>query len=73
MEAKNQFSVTDISISQVAEDDYQSFSDFYCGVNEIDDFFHDEVALCSKYRYLIPYKCTLSDPKEIVAFFHARQ
>lgn len=69
MEEKIRFSADDISISKVSESDYQSFSDFYCGVDEIDDFFHDEVALCSKYNYLIPYKCTLSKTDEIVGLF----
>lgn len=69
MEAKIRFSATDISISPITDSDSQSLSVFCCGEPEIDDFFHDEVALCSKYKYLIPYKCTLKDTDEIIGVF----
>lgn len=69
MEAKIQFSATDISITMLTEGDFHSLSDFYCGVNEIDKFFHKEVALCSKYKYLSAYKCVLISTGEIVGLF----
>lgn len=50
--------VTEIDFSRITENDYVSLSDFSCGVDEIDDFFHNEARLCAKYSYLIPYKCT---------------
>lgn len=53
----------------MTESDCRSFSDFYCGNKEIDDFFHNEAALCLKYKYLIPYKCTLQGCDEIVGAF----
>lgn len=69
MEEKIRFSVSDISISPITESDIKSLSDFYCGVSEIDEFFHDEASLCAKYKYLIPYKCTLKETGEIIGAF----
>ncbi len=69
MEEKTQFSVSELSISPITESDLESLSGFYCGVEEIDDFFHDEVALCAKYKYLIPYKCCLKESGVIVGAF----
>lgn len=51
------------------ESDYGSLSSFSCGCEEIDDFFHDEVALCAKYGYLIPYKCVYKSTGEMVGLF----
>lgn len=62
------FSAEDITISPLTESDKVPLSDFYCGVKELDDFFHKEVMLCSKYKYLIPYKCTLSNGLIVGAF-----
>ncbi|MCM1450936.1 MAG: GNAT family N-acetyltransferase [Clostridium sp.] len=69
MEGRTQFSATEIKISPITESDYQSLSTFYCGESEIDRFFHEEVSLCSKYKYLSPYKCTFSETGEIVGAF----
>lgn len=69
MEAKTRYSAIDISISPIIESDYLPLSDFCCGEPEIDEFFHDEVALCAKYKYLIPYKCTLKGTNEIIGAF----
>lgn len=69
MEEKTQYSAYDIEISHLEESDLPSLSDFYCGQEEIDDFFHDEVELCAKYNYLIPYKCTLKGNGQIVGLF----
>lgn len=69
MEVKTRYSATDLLISPIVEDDIPVLSNFCCGESEIDDFFHDEVALCSKYKYLIPYKCTLKDTGDVVGAF----
>lgn len=69
MEASTRFSAEDFNISHLTESDSQALSDFYCGVKEIDDFFHEEVFLCAKYKYLIPYKCVLKSTGEIVGAF----
>lgn len=69
MEAKTRYSVIDLNFLPLSEDDYISLSDFSCGVKELDDFFHNEMELCAKYRYLIPYKCILLETGEIVGLF----
>lgn len=69
MEEKIRYSASDIEISPLRESDIPSLSNFYCGQPEIDDFFHDEVELCSKYKYLIPYKCTLKENGDIIGLF----
>lgn len=69
MEVKTRFSETELSISPITENDYPLFSDFSCGVEEIDDFFHHEMPLCRKYHYLIPYKCIVIKTGEIVGAF----
>lgn len=69
MEAKTQFSANDLDLSPLIESDAQSLSNFSCGVDEIDEFFHNEVFLCAKYKYLMPYKWTLKSTGEIVGVF----
>ena len=69
MEERIQFSADDLELSSLLEDDCNSLSNFSCGSQEIDNFFHNEVYLCSKYRYLSPYKCTLNSSREIVGLF----
>lgn len=64
-----QYLVSELSISPITESDALSLSEFYCGVEELDDFFHYEVFLCDKYKYLMPYKCTLKETGEIVGAF----
>lgn len=63
------FSVDDIDLSLLTQSDLDNVETFSCGVEELDDFFHDEIWLCAKYHYLIPYKCTLSATGEIVGIF----
>lgn len=69
MEEKTLFSVEDLQISHITEGDYKSLSNFSCGNEEIDNFFHNEVWLCSRYSYLIPYKCTIKSSGIIVGVF----
>ena len=69
MAGKTLFSVSDVIISPLSESDIASLSDFSCGCAEIDDFFHDEVLLCRKYGYLIPYKCVLKENEQTIGLF----
>lgn len=58
-----------ISISRIAEGDFESLSDFVCGVELIDQFFQSEIETCYKYRYVTPYKCINVDSGEIMGAF----
>lgn len=69
MEGKTRFSISDVVISRVADGEYGMLKPFSCGCTEIDEFFHDEVALCAKYGYLLPYKCVLRESGELVGLF----
>lgn len=69
MEEKIRYSASDIAISRITESDKEALSAFFCGVETIDRFIHDEALLCAKYLYLIPYKCTFRDSGEILGVF----
>lgn len=69
MEGKTQYLDFNLSINTISESDAVPLSAFSCGCDEIDDFFHNEVFLCYKYGYLIPYKCTAKDSGEILGLF----
>lgn len=69
MEARTRFSASELSIAPITENDYDSLSDFCCGVDEIDNFIHNELPLCSKYKYLIPYKCIIRETGVIAGVF----
>lgn len=53
MAAKTRYSASDITVEplNLSED----LSKFTCGNKELDDFFHKEVVLCCKYKYLSAY------------------
>lgn len=69
MVAKILYSANDFELAPLIESDEQSLSNFSCGVDEIDEFFHSEVFLCAKYKYLMPYKCILKSSGEIAGVF----
>lgn len=69
MEEKTLFSASDILISPITKEDASALLNFTCGEPEIDAVFHDEVHLCSKYKYLIPYKCIEKSTGEILGAF----
>lgn len=69
MAVKIRYSPADLSFAALDKEDYRSLLNFSCGVETIDTFFHNQARLCSKYGYLIPYKCTFSDTGEIVGLF----
>lgn len=53
MEAKTRFSDIDLKIVPLSED--EDLSSFSCGNNKLDDFFHKEVVLCCRFKYLAAY------------------
>ena len=67
MEEQTQYSATNLKVEQLATS--EDISDFYCGNKELDDFFHDEVMLCYKYKYLTPYCVKDIRTNEILALF----
>lgn len=48
--------------------DYENMSAFYCGVKELDHFFHSEVRECVNRHYLSAY-CAFIDQETIVGAF----
>ena len=50
------------------DSDYDKLSDFYCGVAQLDDFFHYEIKECVLHHYLAAY-CALTEDDTIVAVF----
>lgn len=52
----------------IEEDDFEKLSSFYCGVPELDNFFHSEVRECIKYHYLSAY-CAFLKTGEVIAAF----
>jgi hypothetical protein len=67
MAAKTRYSATDIDIEplNLSED----LSDFSCGNIELDDFFHKEVVLCCRYKYLTAYAVRSIKSGEIIGLF----
>lgn len=53
MEEKIRFSVTDLSIEILSEN--YDFSEFECGVPALDYFFHNNIWMCVKYKYVSAY------------------
>lgn len=64
---KIRFSVNNLTISKLDLSDFELLKSFTCGVETLDKFFHDEIALCAKYHYLSPY--SVKHDGEIVAVF----
>lgn len=62
-----QFSIDNLRLSRVEKDNIPDFSEFSCGVPELDDFFHYEIPACILHHYLAAYIVTISD--EIVGVF----
>lgn len=52
----------------MTDSDYESLSEFSCGVEALDHFFRYEVKECVKKRYLSAY-CAFSPNGEIIAAF----
>lgn len=48
--------------------DYENMSAFSCGVEELDDFFRNEVRECVEHKYLSAY-CAYTEADGIVAAF----
>ena len=67
MEAKTRFSDINYKIELLSDND--DLSDFSCGNNILDDFFHREVVLCCKYKYLTAYSVKDICSDEILCLF----
>lgn len=66
MEGKTRFSDIDFSINLLSGCD--DLSVFSCGCEELDSFFHTEVNLCMKYKYVSTYSVK-NKADEILALF----
>ena len=69
MEEKTQSSEIEISIKKLREEDSNELTSFSCGVNELDNFFHNEILICSKYHYFSSYCARNIANNEIIAIF----
>ncbi len=69
MEEKIQSSDIDIRINKLTEEDIEKLSSFSCGNDKLDDFFHNEIYICSKYHYVSAYCVKDVQSDEIVAVF----
>ena len=69
MEGKTQYSDINISIDRLTEEDSQELSSFSCGKEVLDNFFHNEILICSKYHYFASYCARNVTTGEIVAVF----
>lgn len=67
MVEKTPFSDSELNISRLEGDDFNDLKDFSCGTECLDQFFHNEIELCAKYKYLSPYCAKIGD--EIVGVF----
>lgn len=69
MEEKIQSSDIEISIERLKKEDGEELSSFSCGINELDEFFHKEILICSKYHYFSSYCARDVSNGEIIAIF----
>lgn len=66
MEERTLFSDIDFSINLLS--DHDDLSPFFCGCEELDFFFHKEVNLCVKYKYVSTYSVKNKE-NDILALF----
>ena len=66
MEVKIPFLDINYSVHQLCSTD--DLSDFSCGDDKLDKFFHEEVCLCMKYKYVTAY-CVKDQNELIIALF----
>ena len=67
MEGKIQYSASDLKIEKLSQSENLSF--FSCGCEELDCFFHKEINLCVKYKYVSAYCVKDILDNRIVALF----
>lgn len=65
MEGKTRFSDTDLSIEILSEN--YDLSEFECGISALDYFFHNDVWMCVKYKYISAYLVKYQN--DVVAIF----
>ncbi len=68
MEEKTPYSDIDFQIRLMTDTYYMNMSEFSCGVELLDKFFHYEIKECVNHHYLSAY-CAFLDSTEIVAVF----
>lgn len=69
MEEKIQYSEIEISIERLKEENSEELSSFSCGVDELDNFVHHEILICSRFHYLSSYCVRNVANGEMVAVF----
>lgn len=67
MAAKTRYSATDIEIEPISSE--EDLSVFSCGNDKLDDFFHKEVVLCCKYKYVSTYAVKSIQSNDVIALF----
>lgn len=65
--AKIHYSVENLKINLLGNDDLIDLEKFFCGEQELDDFFHHEMVECVRHKYLAAYSLRLGD--ELVGLF----
>ena len=69
MAGKTQSSIIEITIEKLNEEDYEELSSFNCGEEKLDNFFHNEIFICSKYHYFSSYCAREQTNNQIVSVF----
>lgn len=67
MAAKTRFSASRIKIEPLS--DSEDLTQFSCGNDKLDDFFHKEVVLCCKYKYLSAYAVKDVQTNQVICLF----
>ena len=67
MEEKTQYLDIDITINKLVGGDQDEVLSFTCGCKELDNFFHNELFLCTKHHYVAAYCAKSTKKNEVVA------
>lgn len=67
MEEKTLYSDTNLIIEPLSK--AEDLSDFTCGNNILDDFFHKEVVLCCRFKYLSAYSVKDKNTNQVLCLF----
>ncbi|WP_455623795.1 GNAT family N-acetyltransferase [Parabacteroides sp.] len=68
MTGRIQSSDIEFKILPLSEEDQDLLKSFSCGCKELDNFFHNEVFICTKYCYVSSF-CAKNNDGEIIALF----
>lgn len=61
--------IENLSIDKITEDDSDMLSSFFCGREELDNFFHNEILTCVKHHYVSAYCVRDTVSSDILAVF----